>query len=157
MAGQVTTVTMAPLTMFDACNPSKLPKLPKMIAGYIDGPCKWPGAGWSMFPTATKVRISVEANELADVFDWEQGTSPLSAVRQAIEHRAQAYLPSVVYCSLASWPTAKRNLGGLPIAWWVADWTGVEHCVAGATATQWASLADYDISAVLPSWPKSAG
>ena len=142
-------------TMFDGCNPANLPKRPQMVAGYLDGPCRWPGEGWSRWPNAVKVRISIEANVLADVFDWEQGTAPLGAVRTAIEHRAQVYLPSVVYCSLASWPTAKRNLGGLPIAWWVADWTGVEHRVEGAIATQWASLANYDISVVL-GWPKGA-
>lgn len=105
------------ITMFDGCDPAKLPKLPQMVAGYIDGPCKWPGAGWSMFPHARKVRISIEGNELADVFDWEHGTAPLAVVRASVAYRARAYLPSVVYCSLATWETARggptRPAGGL--------------------------------------------
>ena len=143
-------------TMFDACNPDNIPKLPQMVAGYLDGPCKWPGEGWSRWPRAVKVRISTQANVLADVFDWEQGTAALGAVRQSVASRARAYLPSVVYCSLSRWPLAKSQLEGLPVAWWVADWTGHEHLVAGSVATQWGSSPDYDVSAVADSWPKGA-
>lgn len=151
------------LTMFDGCDPTKLPKLPpprvaggQMVAGYLDGPCRWPGSGWSAFPHARKVRISIEANVLADVFDWENGTASLTVVRHSIALRAQVYLPSVVYCSRSRWEIAKQDLSGLPVAWWVADWTGKEHLVEGSVATQWARYPYYDVSIVAPGWPKGA-
>ena len=143
-------------TMFDGCNPANLPKRPQMVAGYLDGPCRWPGEGWSRWPNAVKVRISIEANVLADVFDWENGTVALPLVADAVRKRAAAYLPSVVYCSLSNWDTAKQQLANLPVAWWVADWTGHEHLVAGSVATQWGSYPSYDISTVAESWPKGA-
>ena len=143
------------LTMWDGCNPIDLPRKARMVAGYIDGPCKWPPEGWSTFPEARKVRITTTANPLADVFDWERGTASLSQVRQAVLDRADAYLPSVVYVSVSEWAVAKAAVDLLPVAWWVADWTGRPHLPAGTVACQYASLADYDLSVVSRAWPQA--
>lgn len=145
-------------TMFDACDPANIPTLPQMVAGYLDGPCKdnWQGPAWSRWPRAQKVRITDEANPLADVFDYERGTAPLAQVRTAVADRAKAYLPSVVYVNESNWSTAKQDLRGLPVAWWVADPTGKEHLVPGSVATQWGWFGTYDISLVADAWPKGA-
>lgn len=148
---------MFTIPMFDACLPGNVPGKGSSawVAGYLDGPCKWPGEGWSAFPLRRKVRITTQANELADVFDWEHGTATLTSVRYAIEYRARSYLASVVYCSFLTWDTAKSALNGLPVAWWVADWTGKDHLVPGSVATQWGSFPTYDASTVdRNGWPK---
>ena len=143
------------VTMWDACDPAHIGPHARVVAGYLDGPCKWPPEGWSMFPRARKVRITTLANPLADVFDWEAGTVGLDAVRAAVMDRMDAYLPSVVYCSASKWAAAKAAVDLLPVAWWVADWTGQPHLPAGAVACQYASLTDYDLSVVSPAWPKA--
>ena len=143
------------LIMWDGCDPVNLPRKARVVAGYIDGPCRWPPGGWSAFPKARKVRITTTANVLADVFDWERGTASLGRVRQAVLDRSFAYLPSVIYVSLSKWAVAEAALEGLSVAWWVADWTGEPHLPAGAVACQYASLADYDVSVVSPAWPRA--
>jgi hypothetical protein len=130
------------VTLLDGVIPGPLLNEPSDgVAGYIDGNWRWPGAGWTMFPSRRKVRISVWANELADVFDWENGNSSLAEVKDRVQLRATAYLPSVIYCNASSWAEAKAYLKGLPVAWWIAAWTGSTtppaRPMAGACAWQW--------------------
>ena len=150
------------IEQYDACDPHALKGFGGgRRAGYVDGECKWPAEGWSMFPGVPKVRISVLANDLADVYDWEKGTAPLSSVRAVVLFRSLVYLPSAVYCSQSSWPAAAAALEGLPVVWWVAGWSTKTWPVleiAGKTiraaAWQFASLPTYDVSRVdTTAWP----
>ena len=156
---------MAIITQLDACTPGalKAPVVPKAqrVAGYLDGPCQWPGSGWSDFPGIPKVRITTVANDLADVFDYEHGTASLRMVRGAVAVRARVYLPSAVYVDQANWETAFGELQGLPVVWWVAAWGASSWPVlrAGsrtirAAAWQEASLKYWDVSRVNDAaWP----
>ena len=157
---------MAIITQLDACTPGalKAPGLPKAqrVAGYLDGPCQWPGSGWSEFPGVPKVRITDRANDLADVFDYERGTASLRMVRGAVVVRARVYLPSAVYVAESNWETALGDLQGLPVVWWVAAWgastwpvlRGVGGHIIKAAAWQEISMPDWDLSHVDDvAWP----
>lgn len=157
---------MTIVEQYDACNPDNLAfvnghKSSVRVAGYLDGPCVWPGEGWSKFPGRPKVRITTTANDLADVYDWEHGTAPLSAVKAQVLFRAKAYLPSAVYCDEASWEEAFGKLEGLPVVWWVAAWGAAAWPVlkVGARtirAAAWQELSwpTYDASHVdAEAWP----
>lgn len=154
---------MAYLTGYDACDYRDIPrKIGRRIAvfPYLDGPCKWPAEAFTAFrstllrPVAGLWRITTEANELAEVFDWEAGTAPLALVNDAIAKRSAAYLPSVVYVSLSKWDDAKAAVR-FPVAWWVADWTGRPHLPEGASACQFTSFPSYDQSVLAPGFPQA--
>lgn len=153
------------LTAFDTTGESRtpaqiralIPRNPAVVMGYIDGLARWPAGAWSMFPKARKIRISIEANPLADVFDFENGTAGLDKVAQAVELRSAAYLASVVYVSESRWGEAKSALVNLPVAWFIAAWGGPPPSapMAGAVAWQWFSGPEFDESVVSPSaWPQ---
>lgn len=150
------------VTQYDACTPYALDKVKAdRIAGYLDGDCQWPSHGWSMFPGIPKVRITTRANDLADCYDWEKGTAPLSTVKVQVFFRSKAYLPSAVYCSEDHWEDAYVKLEGLPIVWWVAAWGAsawptlrVGGRTIKAAAWQEISLPTYDVSRVdSTAWP----
>ena len=151
---------------YDDCSPDNLAFVGAQphevrVAGYLDGPCVWPAKGWSMFPGRPKVRLTTTANDLADAYDWEKGTAPLSAVKAQVLFRSKAYLPSAVYCDQSHWESAYARLEGLPIVWWVAAWGAADWPVLKvggktirAAAWQYASLPDYDVSHVdAVAWP----
>lgn len=153
------------ITQLDACRPEalKAPGVPKAerVAGYLDGPCQWPAPGWSAFPGVPKVRISDQADVLADVFDWEHGTASLRMVRGSVAFRAGACLPSAVYVAESGWDMAAGVLVGLPIVWWVAAWGAASWPVLHvgsrtirAAAWQEVSMPDWDLSHVDDvAWP----
>jgi len=93
------------------------------VAGYIDSQFAWGPADWGKF-SGRKVRISDQADPLAEVMDWETGNAPLPAVKAAVTRRYDIGLSTVVYCSESKWQQAKPSLAGLPVAWWVAHWVG---------------------------------
>jgi hypothetical protein len=156
---------MTLITMLDAASPGFLAHTSSAtppfdaVAGYIDGGGTWAGNYWSAFPTKRKIRISVEANPLADVFDFETGTAGLLSIKDSVIERAEAYIASVVYCQLSNWQTCKNALDGLPVAWWVAAWvtgTPPSRPMAGACAWQYKGgpSLDFDTSVVDTSlWP----
>jgi len=148
------------IVMLDACYPRVIAKA-KMVAGYLDGPCKWPAGAWTRFPKARKVKISIYANYLADVFDYEKGTYSLDQVRAVVRYRATAYYSSVLYCSENNLEVARGAMSGLPVAFWVADWTGKLPTLPDIAAKKWVaqqaiSTTRYDESLVnLNAWPNT--
>jgi hypothetical protein len=131
-----------------------------MVAGYIDGPCRWSPEGWSAFPNLRKVRISVEANPLADVFDIEKGTASIDAVLRAIRLRASASLSSVIYSSYSNLPPLQAATKDLPVAWWVAWWvtppTREAYLANDWAGRQFLNAQWFDYSVVdMDRWPKT--
>ena len=157
---------IAPIVQYDACRPAAIPTPNKneRVAGYVDGPCEWPADGWSQFPGIVKVRITIEGDPLADVYDWELGTAPLSVVRTRIATRRDDELASGVYVNESHWAEAVGALRDLPIVWWVAAWRAYDPTewptltvptgTIRAAAWQHYSGPTYDLSAVdAAAWP----
>lgn len=108
------------ITGYDSAAPQNIPKGAQCVLGEIDESYAWAARWWTAFRDARKFRISLLANVLADVFDFENGSAPLFDVRNAVAERASVYLPSVLYCDIANLETAEQKLINLPVAWWIA-------------------------------------
>ena len=64
---------------------------------------------------------------------------------------------AIIYTMLSSWQAVKDHVAHLPkaqqdnVRYWIADPTGVDHIVPGASATQWYWGTHIDISTASPS------
>jgi hypothetical protein len=141
--------------MYDAADPTGIPRTAKMVACYLDGEYDWAGRAHRLFPDATVVTIAVNAADDADVLDVEPGCASIWQVRGWAKRqiRRGIYRPTV-YCS--RW--RKHAIAVLTMRvrkdWWVADWTGHAHTVPGAAVVQYASNRRFDVSLVRdPGWP----
>lgn len=138
------------VTMYDAVG-SKAGNIPadaKAILEYIDGPVsEWTPGEEALFPNAIKKTCTVFGGD-ADVYDIEKGDgTPRSAALWL-----KLYPGRTLYFSKDAEPAIDTACAGLTFNKFIADWTGTEHMVPGAVATQWQSTDLYDISAAEPSW-----
>ena len=139
---------MITLTMYDAVNPTNLPKgfLPA-VSWYKNGfRSKWPAGAITKIHALFKLSISVTPTENADAYDCENG----NFAPQQIPTILRKYGRKLIYIGLRTWPMAlgivKR--AGLVADWWIADWTNTPHLLPGSVATQWQSKATYDVSCI---------
>lgn len=140
--------------MYDAADPSGIPRTAKMVAAYVDG-YEWADRARHLFPHATVVTIAVNAADDADVLDVEPGAATIWQVRGWLKRQiARGYYKPTVYC------TPSRRLLIIPLTmrvrkdWWIAAWTGRPYTIPGAAAVQYASNRYYDTSLVAdPAWP----
>jgi hypothetical protein len=152
-------------TMFDAVDVAAIPKDAQIVAGYVDG--NWPTYDELVkaFPSAEHVSITVKGAPGARVADCESGDlSPRTAAGWAKAEIAAGRRPCIYY-SRAAAPAVSAALAaeGVQLGavdYWVADWTGTPHVVAGSVATQYAdppkSGGNYDISETVEGWPVAA-
>lgn len=149
-------------TMYDAVDVAAIPADAQIVAGYVDG--NWPTYAELVkaFPSAQAVSITVKGAAGARVGDCETGDlTPQTAAGWAKSELAAGRRPTIYYArSNAAAVSAALQNQGVAIAdvdFWVADWTGSEHLVAGSVATQWAdppsSGGNYDISETDGTWP----
>jgi hypothetical protein len=149
-------------TMFDAVDVAAIPADAEIVAGYVDG--NWPtfDALVKAFPNAECVSITVTGKPGARVADCETGDlTPQTAAGWAHSEIAAGRRPCIYYArSNASTLTAALNASGVAIGdvdFWVADWTGQPHLIAGSVATQYAdpttSGGNYDLSETVAGWP----
>jgi hypothetical protein len=149
-------------TMYDAVDVAAIPAGAQIVAGYVDG--NWPTYTEVVkaFPNAQTVSITVKGAPGARVADCESGDlTPQSAAGWAKAEIAAGRRPTIYYsrANAAAVSAALQNTGVAisEVDFWVADWTGSEHLVAGSVATQWAdppsSGGNYDISETVESWP----
>jgi hypothetical protein len=138
-----------------------------MVAGYLDGRFAWTHAQWALFPHADCVQIAVFASTNAgDVIDCEAGdATPAEAAAWVRRRIAAGYCRPTIYCSRSAIGDVRQATGNLILTRdydiWAAHYTGSPHLVtapgtpgAACAATQWASTAGYDISAVYDDgWP----
>ena len=150
-------------TMYDSTDPGAIPAGAAIVAGYVDGAYVWPASGWARFPAATHVTIAVEPSSVADVLDFETGnpSTPLEVVAWVTTMRGHGRR-ATVYCDRSSWPALRNTFALAGVAapdWWVADWTGSPHTLAGASAVQYAnppgSGGHFDLSTTVTGWPSS--
>lgn len=144
--------------MVDSINPLAISLDAPMVAGYISGHWTWTQAGWDRFPHVKHVHIATSASVNAgDVLDCEPGDATPEQCRGWVERRIAAgvYRPTI-YMNRSTWPAVQKACAGLPVDYWVADWTNKPHGLPGAAAVQFASVQaqDIDLSYVTdPNWP----
>ena len=150
-------------TMYDSTNPDDIPATAEIVAGYVDGAFVWPATGWARFAGATHVTIAVDPATWADVLDVETGNpaTPATSVAWVSTMRLHGRIPTI-YCNRSSWPTLRAAFTAAGVGepgWWVAEWTGSEHTIAGTVAVQYAnpdtSGGHYDLSTTVPGWPSA--
>ena len=98
------------------------------------------------------------SNPAANVLDVEPGdATPAGAAAWAQQRLAQhPHSVAIIYTMLSSWQAVKDHVSHLPkaqqdnVRYWIADPTGVDHIVPGASATQWYWGTNVDISTASP-------
>jgi hypothetical protein len=149
--------------MYDSIHPALIPSGAEMVAGYVSGPHAWPAAGWARFPRAAHVRIDVDGTQpfASDVIDVERFDMTPGGAALWVRQRQQARgWWSAAYCSLFTLPALRDAMGDLQCEYWVAQWTGHPHEIAGRRiiAVQYANTPDYDLTIVdNPRWFPAPG
>ena len=146
-------------TMYDACNPSNIPKDATMVAGYIYGNCKWPASVWASWAHVTCVRIATVAFlDDGQVLDVESGdASPSLAPGWCVRARARGQDPTV-YCNVSTWPSVRAAIAAQHVVaphWWLAHYGVAPVIPAGAHALQYRNSVapGFDVSVVADYWP----
>lgn len=142
-------------TMYDSTNPEDIPADAEAVAGYVNGAeSAWPAGAWDRFTEATiKRHISVTASNEGDTLDVENGDATIAQAPGWIKTRTDAGVPEEtlwLYVDRTNYQDLRAAVGPFTGGFWVADWSGVEHDVEGAVATQYAnpttSGGHYDLS-----------
>lgn len=95
--------------MIDACNAKNVPRDALIVAGYVDGKCKWSQADWDMFPDAIKVGVSSIGSNNGEALDVEpQNLNAREAVGWVRWRRAAGIDPTVY---TAEWAKAGTLYG----------------------------------------------
>ena len=145
-----------PYQVYDSVTPSAIPA-GAAVATYADG-------GYAASPAAVAGRSHVTwidtsgSDPRAAALDVEPGdATPATAASWTWQKlHAAAGSIAVIYTMRSEWPATQAAIATLPAAmqhqvrWWIADPTGVNHVVPGASATQWYWGSSYDISTALP-------
>ena len=153
---------MEPTFMYDSTDPFAIPLRAARVAGYVDGvKSQWTRAGWDRFGHGiVLVTITVTGNPRADVADCENGDLTDAEAAQWALVKNQAGKVGTIYRQLSAWEGCKAEVAkvGARVNWWVAEWTGHVHEIAGADVVQYASPTtgsggDWDLSVVTnPNW-----
>lgn len=143
-------------TMYDSTNPDDIPLDAEAVAGYVNGRTSaWPTDAWDRFTSATvKRHISVTGEEnVGDTLDIEFLDANIDQAAGWVVKRVDSGLAEAdlwLYVDRANFDALKSRTGDFTGGYWVADWTGEEHDVEGAVATQYAnpstSGGHYDLS-----------
>jgi hypothetical protein len=138
--------------IYDSVTPSQIPAH-HAVATYADG-------GYAVSPAALphgKHVLWIDTNgsdPRASALDVEPGdATPAGAGAWAkAKLSADPAGTAIIYTMRSEWPAAKAAVAALPrpmqshVKWWIADPTGVNHVVPGASATQWYWGKNYDIT-----------
>ena len=145
-----------PYQIYDSVTPSAIPAHAR-IATYADG-------GYAVRPAQVAHRGHVlwidtnGADPRASALDVEPGDATPAMAATWAWHKLHAAASSVaiIYTMRSEWPAAQAAVRHLPapmqshVRWWIADPTGVNHIVPGASATQWYWGHNYDITTAKP-------
>ena len=145
-----------PYQIYDSVTPSAIPAHAR-IATYADG-------GYAVAPAQVAHRGHVlwidtnGADPRASALDVEPGDATPAMAATWAWHKLHAAASSVaiIYTMRSEWPAAQAAVRHLPapmqthVRWWIADPTGVNHIVPGASATQWYWGHNYDITTAKP-------
>jgi hypothetical protein len=145
-----------PYQVYDSVTPSAIPA-GAAVATYADG-------GYAVNPAQVAGHSHVTwidtsgSDPRAAALDVEPGdATPATAANWTWQKlHAAAGSIAVIYTMRSEWPATQAAIATLPAAmqhqvrWWIADPTGVNHVVPGASATQWYWGSSYDISTAMP-------
>ena len=145
-----------PYQIYDSVTPSAIPAHHN-IATYADG-------GYAVSPAQVAHRGHVlwidtnGADPRAGALDVEPGDATPAMAATWAWHKLHAAANSVaiIYTMRSEWAAAQAAVHHLPapmqahVRWWIADPTGVNHIVPGASATQWYWGHNYDITTARP-------
>lgn len=145
-----------PYQIYDSVTPSAIPAHAR-IATYADG-------GYAVAPSQVAHRGHVlwidtnGADPHAAALDVEPGDATPAMAATWAWHKLHAAAGSVaiIYTMRSEWAAAQAAVHHLPahmqshVRWWIADPTGVNHIVPGASATQWYWGHNYDITTAKP-------
>jgi hypothetical protein len=145
-----------PYQIYDSVTPSAIPAHAR-IATYADG-------GYAVSPAQVAHRGHVlwidtnGADPRASALDVEPGDATPAMAATWAWHKLHAAAGSVaiIYTMRSEWPATQAAVRHLPapmqahVRWWIADPTGVNHIVPGASATQWYWGHNYDITTAKP-------
>lgn len=147
--------------MYDAIEASNLPLGAGIYAGYVNG--NWPSynAIKARFPHATVVGISVSASaDEGTILDCEPGNCTPEECPAWVVMRRKAGVDPTVYCNeqnpSTGWPAVRAAFRQQNVPephYWVANYDGNPNIPAGAVGKQYASVNNYDTSAVADYWP----
>jgi hypothetical protein len=145
--------------MYDSVNMGAIPADAGIVACYSDGRYANETACRQRFPGAQIVTITVTGIPGKRVADCETGDlTPTQAAGWAHNEILSGRRPTI-YCNLAAYHPVNVALAaygltfGVQVDWWGADYTDFSFLLVGSVATQWISLAGYDISTTNGIWP----
>lgn len=138
-------------TMFDSTTPTRISGGPNGIGIYGTGLYTYPRSQIQrQFPGARVLSIDALGTNPAGcgILDVERWDAKPTRIPGWVDERLEAHQHGVlcrIYMQRSSWAECRDYAAELPAAkratilWWVADWTGAPHMLAGADAVQWAS------------------
>jgi hypothetical protein len=146
-----------PYQIWDSVTPSSLPS-GKAAAVYANG--AYAASASQVGNHKSVLWIDTNgSNPGANVLDVEPGdATPAGAAawaQQRLAHHPGSV--AIIYTMLSSWQAVKDHVAHLPhaqqdnVRYWIADPTGVDHIVPGASATQWYWGPSTDVSTASPS------
>ena len=144
-----------PYQIYDSVTPSAIPAH-HMIATYATGGYAVPAA-----QVAGRHVLWIDTrgtDPAAGALDVEPGDATPAMAATWAWHKLHAAAGSVavIYTMRSEWAAAQAAVSHLPttmqshVRWWIADPTGVNHIVPGASATQWYWGHNYDITTAKP-------
>lgn len=149
--------------MFDSVNPAAIPSTAYRVALYGTGDFAVAENSplWGRWHRTYAIDVNGTAPEFCSVADVENFDLSPADVPGWCARRLAAHPGGVlcrIYMNRSTWPAVKAEVAGMPadhrsqVRYWVADWTGVYHDIAGAAAVQYAPVGPYDLSSVTESW-----
>jgi hypothetical protein len=146
-----------PYLIYDSVRPRSIPAGQHVIAAYANG--AYAVSARAVARRGPVLWIDTNGSEpAASALDVEPGdATPAGAARWA-RQRLKAYPRSlaIIYTFRNDWQQVKDSVADLPawmrsrVRYWIADPTGVQHVVAGSSATQWYWGNRYDITTATP-------
>jgi hypothetical protein len=146
-----------PYQIYDSVTPSSLPSS-KAAAVYANG--AYAASAGQVAGHKSVLWIDTNGSKPgANVLDVEPGDATPAGAAAWAQQRLVKHPGSVaiIYTMMSSWQSVKDHVAHLPTAqqdnvrYWIADPTGVDHIVPGASATQWYWGSSTDISTATPS------
>lgn len=132
--------------LYSSSDPVHIPRDARMVACHVTGAEQ----AAAMFPNASVVTVSTDAEDDADVLD--AGAVSVWDVRGWLK-RQDAYQPTV-YCTRRRKRLLRALTWRVPKDWWVTDRTGESHTVKGSTVVQYARTPYFATSLVTDyQWP----
>ncbi len=149
-----------PYLIYDSVTPSAIPG-GQRVAVYANGPYATSAAAVSARSHVLWID-TIGSDPQANVLDVEPGDATPYGASQWARARLSAHPNSVaiVYTMRSEWQAVKDNVAALPawmrarVRYWIADPTGYNHMVPGASATQWYWGQGYDITTASPNFER---